>query len=369
MGVKGLYRLALVDDEPWVLLGLKDIIPWQEYAFTVAYMFESAEDALETLRKDRVDVVFTDIRLPEMDGIDLAGVIRAENLADSVVILSAYRDFDFACRAIDKKVAHYLVKPLDRDEVIKTTEHLREMLDELHARVHASARPFPIDLDDEGALGSASTVRFLADCAIGPNCFLRLGAHTPLSTPEKRVAPIVLNGNMEAALISVNGQDKTEPAPYAASRRHQDFSQLERMIQEARAAEEFRFAYTAHPLCSEIQFYIATHYMQRVTIGSLARQFYLSKVYLSERFKRQTGLTLIAFLTDIRIHHAMKLLKTTSLSIREVAKRSGYDDASYFGRIFKKRTDRSPEEYRTAEQAIIRCGPPSGWARQRPAGS
>lgn len=366
MGVKDLYRLALVDDEPWVLLGLKDIIPWQEYAFTVAYMFESAEDAIQTLRRDRVDVVFTDIRLPEMDGIDLAGVIRAEDLADSVVILSAYRDFEFARRAIDEKVAHYLLKPLDRDEVIRTTDHLRETLDELRARANAGAKPFPIDLNDESAMGGASTLRFLDECAIGPSCFLALGAHAPLHTPEKRIAPIVLNGNMEAALICVNGQDRADTALSAASRRHHDFSQLERMLREARAAEEFRFTYTAHPLCSEIQFYIATHYMQRVTIGSLARQFYLSKVYLSERFKRQTGLTLITFLTDIRIKHAMKLLKTTSLSIREVAKRCGYDDASYFGRIFKKRTDISPEEYRMAEQAAIRSGPPSGRARQCP---
>lgn len=344
--MEGQYRLAFVDDEPWVLSGLKGIIPWQEYGFEVVRIFESAEEALESLRRERVDAVFTDIRLPEMDGIELAGIIREEKLADSVVILSAYRDFDFARRAIDKKVVNYLVKPLDPDEVIRVAQQLRQTLDGLRAVSRAQTEPFVIYPNDQDFMRGADVINFLSSCAIGPNCFLSIGEDGMLLTSERKVTPISLNGVQKATLISMTRLDWNQLSYSALSRRYRDFSRLTEMIEEARAAEEFEFVYSPHPLCGEIQFYIATHYMQRLTIGSLAKRFYLSKVYISEQFKRHTDLTLIMFLTDIRIKHAMHLLKTTALTIKEVATCAGYDDASYFGRIFKKKTGASPEEYR-----------------------
>ena len=92
--------------------------------------------------------------------------------------------------------------------------------------------------------------------------------------------------------------------------------------------------------------YINTHSHEALSLKTLSYKYDLSAAYLGQIFKKETGQSFSAYLNDIRIDQAKKLLQNRHLKEYEVAREIGYTDASYFYRIFKKQTGMNPSEYR-----------------------
>ena len=102
-------------------------------------------------------------------------------------------------------------------------------------------------------------------------------------------------------------------------------------------------------LIKAIQHYIQQHYMEELTLESLADKVHLSPSYLSKLFKRETGENLSIYIQNVRIQQAKILLCTTDLKTYEVAERVGISDPVYFSRTFKKVTGMKPKDFRHAE--------------------
>ncbi len=93
--------------------------------------------------------------------------------------------------------------------------------------------------------------------------------------------------------------------------------------------------------------YIADHYMDAdISITSIASHLAVSESHLSHVFKKETSYTVIGYLTQYRMHMAMKLLTDHRYKVYEVAEMTGYRDLAYFGHMFKKTVGISPSEYR-----------------------
>lgn len=340
------YRLLFVDDEPWVLIGLRDIIPWDEYGFEIVACCESAEAALQLLEETTVDAIITDIRMPGMTGLELADCLQERKLVRAFVILSAYRDFEFARQALVTGALYYLVKPLKREEVESVARRLKAHLDTAFQQDRPEEIP-RVDLRDEAVLASEAMGHWLALAAPHPCCYVWLGDTLPDGPLDGSaiVTPLDIRAVGRALLVS------TEQPPAACdhpgfSMRREGFTNLQDMVREAEASRAFDFAYAKNQTVAGIQRYLAAHYQQRLTIADVAQAFFLSEVYLSELFKKHTGKTVISFIKALRIRQAGRLLHATDLSIQEISEAVGYDDPSYFGRLFKKETGHSPEGYR-----------------------
>ncbi|GBF10361.1 response regulator [Tepidibacillus sp. HK-1] len=94
-----------------------------------------------------------------------------------------------------------------------------------------------------------------------------------------------------------------------------------------------------------IQF-IHHHYENNITLDDVAKEINMSYHYFSKFFKESTGKNFVDYLTDLRIEKSKELLKTTSISIKEIGYKVGYSDPNYFSKIFKKSTGLTPTEYR-----------------------
>ncbi|MCM8901449.1 PocR ligand-binding domain-containing protein [Caldicoprobacter algeriensis] len=92
--------------------------------------------------------------------------------------------------------------------------------------------------------------------------------------------------------------------------------------------------------------YIRENYNKDITLEDVARNVYISPYYLSHLFKEELNITFLEYLTMVRMEEAKKLLKDTSLSIVAIASQVGYEDASYFSKVFKKYVGISPGQYR-----------------------
>lgn len=96
----------------------------------------------------------------------------------------------------------------------------------------------------------------------------------------------------------------------------------------------------------EIQEWLHSCYNEEITLESLAEKFDFSTRSLNRRFKQATGKSPMQYLQQIRMENAQELLKTSNLSIAEVAFSVGYPDNSYFSALFRKSISLTPKEYR-----------------------
>ena len=96
----------------------------------------------------------------------------------------------------------------------------------------------------------------------------------------------------------------------------------------------------------EVKTYLEQNWAKRISLDELADEFYISKYYLTRLFKSRYGVSILNFLTELRITHAKQKLRFTGGSIESISHECGFDDQNYFARTFKKVEGITPSEYR-----------------------
>ena len=119
-----MYKVVIADDEPIIVEGLSRLLPWEKYGCEVVGTAYNGNEGLEMIRKDKPDVLFSDIAMPGMDGLTMIAALRSEFPEMQISILTGYRDFDFCQRALRLGVARFLLKPSNMEEL---EEALRTM--------------------------------------------------------------------------------------------------------------------------------------------------------------------------------------------------------------------------------------------------
>ena len=122
-----MYRVVLVDDERLIIRGLSTVVPWAELGCEVVGTAYDGNDGLELIRRIRPDIVLTDIRMPNMDGLTMLAAIRSEFPEIQMSVLTAYREFDYA----------------------RQVEELKDAVRQMAARLDAAAKPAEESGEDE----------------------------------------------------------------------------------------------------------------------------------------------------------------------------------------------------------------------------
>jgi two-component system response regulator YesN len=126
-----MYRVLLVDDEPLAIEGLQLLIDWNKNGFEVESVCGDGEEAARLIRESKPDLVVTDIRMPLMDGLELIALMRLEgNKQTKFIVMSGYSDFEYARRALQLGVSHYLTKPIMSEEADEVLESLSKTMEE-----------------------------------------------------------------------------------------------------------------------------------------------------------------------------------------------------------------------------------------------
>lgn len=126
-----MYRVVLIDDEKIIVDGLTRVIKWADYNCEVVGAAYDAAGGAALIRRLKPHIVFTDIKMPDQDGLTMLAGLKSEFPEMQIAVLTGYRDFNYAQEAIKLGVTRFLLKPSKMDELHEALSAMKERLDKL----------------------------------------------------------------------------------------------------------------------------------------------------------------------------------------------------------------------------------------------
>ena len=124
-----MYKVFLVEDEVVIRKGIKNSIQWEKEGFVFAGEASDGELALPLIRKEKPDILITDIRMPFMDGLELSRLVRKDMPRIKIIILSGFNEFEYAKTAIDLGITQYLLKPINSAQLLEAVRKVAGQID------------------------------------------------------------------------------------------------------------------------------------------------------------------------------------------------------------------------------------------------
>ena len=232
-----MYTVVIIDDEPWALQGLAEIIDWSSEGFSVVGQFTDPEEAFEFLCEKEPDVVFTDIRMPGLSGLDLIEMSQKKGLKCEFVLISSYEDFEAAQKGIRLHVWEYILKPYNAGDIHNAAKMLLRHLGERNDLVSVEWNDPP-----EEILRKAESLQNQMENYQTETLYLcSHPCEEPEVSKEEKWIPLLVKGAGGAYLRVSAGSRMTWPGlpqedqrKWGVSREHKEgIAALPQMIQEA----------------------------------------------------------------------------------------------------------------------------------------
>ena len=131
-------KTVIIDDEAEINQGLSKYISESDNDFEVLATFTSGAEALDFVRSNHIDIVITDINMPDISGIDIIRALHSENKAINIVIISAHREFEYAMEALKYNVCRYITKPINFDELSDVMNEIKSKYSKKNSEIYDS---------------------------------------------------------------------------------------------------------------------------------------------------------------------------------------------------------------------------------------
>ncbi len=161
-----MYKVLIVDDDRIIRKGLMKTIPWTDNGFKLVGEAGDGEQAFDLIKQEHPQIVVSDIRMPFMDGLELARCTREYDPTIKFIFLTGYEDFSYAKEAISLKAIDYLLKPIDIEELVDKVKQAAAAWDKEHNQEKKlqEAKPyFKSDLFQRILLGSDEIEELLTE--------------------------------------------------------------------------------------------------------------------------------------------------------------------------------------------------------------
>ena len=343
-----MYNILVVDDREVFRRKLKRMPYWEKCngKFRISGEASNGLEALELLRKQKIDLVLTDIRMPMVDGISLLKQIKQENLCRCVILLSEYAEFSYAKEGILNGAFDYIVKPIDNTKVEDSFERAYTFLSSISETAPSSVRY--IDALAEYILSGN-----LDDTMVYAR---HVDDELEKDTQSREARAICMNDllkKLEESLLSIK--------PYLKKYfMMKDLFHID-LHERTNETEVFTFAEWISRIFKELKPFIPKTDNRMVremcelaleqpeekhSLAGLANTYFVNQKYLGSLFKQEMKVSFSQYLTFLKMRRAKILLLDKCLKIYEIAEVLCYEDVEYFSRIFKNTTGWSPSSYR-----------------------
>ncbi|MDF2645584.1 MAG: hypothetical protein K0Q73_1389 [Paenibacillus sp.] len=339
-----MYRILIVDDEPMIRKGLQKLVEQSELPIESLRTAENGVVALQRIQEERPDFLFTDIRMPKMDGLELCARVAEMDADIQVVVISGYGDFEYAQKCVSYGVKEYLLKPVN----IKGFQHVLEKLIRNQSKV--SSESFVAVTKLEQWAGRMEQAVWMLQ-------------QEELNGVIEEIQAELKANKLKLNRVSDILQEIHTLLHQRLNVRDVYFMQGELDLTGTVSEEEawLRFTTAISGYLDELRIkrkgklkdpveeaknYIETHLAEEVSLEEVADFIGLNPSYFSQLFKQSTTETFVQYRTRRRMEKAKKLLQQPQWRITDISGEVGYADHPHFTKTFKKYEGCLPSEYR-----------------------
>lgn len=344
-----MYKVMLVDDMEIFRRELKRLKVWN-HTFVIEDEAVDGLDALKKLEANSMDLIFVDIRMPRMGGIELLQEISEKKLCPCVVLLSDYAEYGYARQGIVHGAFDYIPKSVTEAELKQLLERVEQYLDSRKKEEQKIAK-FQEFIED--TYSSAIDIRYITQCICHGESIAATIIIEAADTIEENLCndfnralllikntlqdilnetyssyqwlPLYFNTNLINQINFINGKEWLEI-------RISIIKLLDELISVIQRFKPYHENATVKETCE----YILMNVEQKLSIDTISEQMYINKAHLSEIFKQNVGLTLLEYITMTKMERAKMLLAEGGRQYYEIAYQLGYRDYEYFNKVFKK---------------------------------
>lgn len=396
-----MWKLLIADDEPRIRSGLRKSLSWEAKGIEVAAEAENGLEALEIARSIRPDLMFVDIHMPFLNGLDLIERLKTELPECLVIVISGHDEFAFAQRAVRLNVFDYVLKPVQKAELDAVVDkavadlqkerveqkHVEWMSSKLESSSMVLREEFmrnwltgllsPQKIEEERAFFHLHYQGKIGLMLVKPLGKITLNAPNKIWDPPllefavKNVLSEMLQAAPSTVVFSLSKGVICAVTPVNDMSRWMSFQpELEKAItsylgvstlsvqavvdhieelplQTVSLQAELNDANSLTPIVMMTKKYLETYYYKEdLSLSEVADSMNVNANYLSKLLKKELGKSFVDCLTDIRIKKAIQYLNDPTSKMYEIAEKVGYHTQHYFSHTFKKMTGFSPMEYR-----------------------
>ena len=355
---KPLYRLIIADDEQIIRTGLIHNVDWEELGFQVVADFMDGQDVIEYLKKEDAEVVFTDIQMCQVSGLEVASWIAQHKPDIKVVIISGYKEFDYVKEAMDLNVLGYVLKPFKirdlRSVFLKVRQELekRNSMEVLVSVEGDAACQMVMEKADKVidvvlAGKSSELDRFFRDW------------EQSLADVKKEYVSILIHRLVNELFAQIDKRGISLKEPFRKDMAFHKLGELYRtqikeyvreLLQMVALEIEKKKSTEMGDGITAAKEYIEQHITEDFGVEELASHLYLNRTYFSRVFKQRMGMSASDYIIQRRMERAAELLRENRLSVDRIAGLVGYADVKYFRKSFQKYTGYTVKEYQKLSQ-------------------
>ena len=345
-------KLVVIDDEYLVIEGIRVMLKRIGKDYELVGSASDGQTALELIENVHPDVVFVDIRMPGLSGLEVIEHFYKKYPDMIFVLVSAYKEFEYARKGMELGVHSYLDKPVTMDKLKNTLEKIDEEFQE---------RPDNTDVEHQ---------RVIQDLRLSINAIVELINDSSTENWEEEVQRIQLLLKKANYNLSEYKEESYKLTMAASAAFYEKWKQYEHdfnfplcnNIEELQTIEEVdeyvflilqrifekisvRKIGSSHRVITQILDYINQNYSQDFGLNEMAEMVHMNHAYLSILFKDEVGISFVRYLTQIRMAHAKELLLKGE-KVQDVSVAVGYNNYRYFCNIFKKEEGVTPMQFK-----------------------
>lgn len=400
-------RMLIIDDEYLVRIGIKQTIDWALYNIEIVGEATNGQKGLELVKKYNPDIIISDIRMPIMDGLDFMKAIAKEQIDTIVIMLSGYKDFEYAKETLENGAYQYLLKPIDNgkliDSVLKALEELdkrrlrckqllhieqdlplitttiiqkilsgqitdfmeiKEKIKNYNLKIAENGQVI-FQIDDNGELSSniikeqlqilENMINKKLDSELVVYTYIKYLTHLVYIINRTTDGKIL---NILKAIIDDFSNFTNHTISVGVSKEYHSINEIFSSYLDAKKNASSKMFLTIstittdennalnyHRVVIDGLHYISKNYEKNISVESCCNTLLVSESHLMHVFKKDLGKTFNECLTEYRMIMAKKLLATKKYKVYEVSDMVGFNDTKYFSQVFKKTYGISPIDY------------------------
>lgn len=355
-----MLKVMIVDDVEVLRRDVKRLKIWGENSgFILAEEAKDGQEALDKLEAGAIDLVITDIKMPRMDGIELLRNISERNLCPFTVLLSDYTEYNYAKQGFLYGAFDYLGKPVEEKELRNLLERIKKLFDEkaqqeenLRALQGIAEEALYAAEDTKKAAiliqkGDLKAVSFISSLIDSIGVYDSSDRPKTLRILQRSVHEIIEETLKTHPWIGMFLDiDELKIIDYSSCSTWAEVKDLAAGVLEKLTSIVTRLiGCQNNKIVKQACEYALGHIDEELSVKALSEKLFINKSYLSEVFKQQFGITILEYITMVKMERAKKLLRDGNLKNYEIAEMLGFKDNEYFGRLFKKHTGMLPKDF------------------------